>query len=170
MKIFLLFFLLFHLSIFASQTTKKFDLGMEYLLGEGVQQDKQKAFKYLDEAAQDGNVEAIYNLALMYYIGDGVAQNIPMAAKLLDRVARNGYKSAIQNVGRIYMQIFKFDKALYWLKINAKNGDIKANYLLAEIYVQKEDFKKAKLYARQAIKSDDKDAKLLWKDYKLFNY
>jgi len=149
---------------------EQFDLGMQYLLGDGVKQDKQKAAIYLQKSSDQGDAEAQYNLALMYYLGDGVKQDVAKTLTLLERSAKQGYQKAIDNVGRIAMQIMKFDKALYWLKINAKNGDLKANYLIAEIYINKEDLKNAKIYAQKAIDSGDEDAKVLWKEYKLANY
>lgn len=167
----ILFLVMFIISfIFASQGSDKFDIGMKYLLGKGLKQDKQKAFTYLSEAANEGDVAAEYNLALMYYMGDGVEQNISKSVILLDSSARKGYAKSIENVGRIYMQILKFDKAIYWLKMNVKNGDFKANYLLAESFIQKDDYKNAKIYAKKAMAGGDVDAKLLFEEYKLSNY
>jgi hypothetical protein len=170
MKIFTLLLLLSAL-VFANDTSiQKFDLGMNYLLGKGVKQNKKTAFKYLQESAQMGNKQAQYNLALMYYLGDGVKQDTTKTLLLLEESAKQGYQKAIENIGRVAMQIMKFDKALYWLKINAKNGDIKANYLIAEIYIAQDDLKNAKVYAQKAINSGDKDAKLLWEEYKLSSF
>jgi TPR repeat protein len=103
-------------------------------------------------------------------MGDGIDQNISMSAKLLDSSATAGYEKSIANVGRIYMQLLKFDKAIKWLKVNAKNGDIQANYLLAEIYVEKGEFKNAKINAKIAIDNDNLDAKNLWDTYNLSKY
>ncbi len=170
MKIFFLFFLLSSLLFGSTDAMQKFDLGMQYLLGKGVQQDKKKALTYLQEAAKMGSAEAQYNLALIYYLGDGVKQDTKKSLDLLEKSANQGYKKAVENVGRIAMQLIQFDKALHWLKINANNGDIKSNYLIAEIYITKEDFPNAKIYAKKAIDSGDSDAKLLWQEYKLSNF
>ncbi len=170
MKLFILIFLLLS-ALYAEQNSEKFEKGMEYLLGsQSVKQDKRKAFEYLSEASKEGDAAAEYNLALMYYMGDGVDQNLSASLKLLNTSALKGYKHSIENIGRIYMMDYQFSKAIKWLKINAKNGDAQANYFLAEIYVQKEDFKSAKLYAQKAIESGIVEAEALYKEYKLSTY
>ena len=170
MKFFLLCVLLIT-SLYATKSNENFEKGMDYLLGRNsLKQDKVLAFEYLDKAAKEGDMAAEYNLALMYYMGDGVDQNITASLELLERSATKGYGRAIENIGRVYMQVIKFDKAIKWLKVNTENGDYQANYLLAEIYVQKEDFKNAKIYAKKAIESGYSEAQLLWEEYKLEKY
>lgn len=156
--------------LYANDATETFDKGMAYLLGNGVTQSKEKAFELLTKASKQGSCEAQYNLALMYYMGDGVEQNISKAAELLERSAQKGYLKAVDNVGRVYMQLLKLDKALPWLEKNTKNGDTEANYLLAEIYVEKEDFHQAKKYAKKAIEEGSLAAKDLWDTYNLSSY
>ncbi len=168
MKLLVTLFLI--ISIGYANGENDFKKGMNYLLGIDVKQDKTKAFEYLSKASDSNHSEASYNLALMYYLGDGVEQNVSMSAKLLDASAKAGYKKAIDNVGKIYMQLLKFDKAIEWLKVNAKDGDTQANYLLAEIYTQKDDLKDAKIYAKKAIDNGNLDAIKLWDDYNLSNY
>ena len=155
---------------FALTPSEKFDKGMAYLFGNGVSQDKNKALQYLSEAADDGSCEAEYNLALMYYSGDGVDQNITKALHYLENSAKAGYAKAVQNVGRVYMQRYEFDKAIPWLKRNAKGDDVQAYYLLAEIYVAKGDKHTAKQYAKEAIEQGSDDAKILWQQEGLANY
>jgi len=170
MKLFVLIFILMS-ALYAAPKSEKFEKGMEYLLGsQSVKQDKRKAFKYLSEASKEGDSAAEYNLALMYYMGDGVDQNISASLELLNSSALKGYKKSIENIGRIYMLDYQFDKAIKWLKINAKEGDAQANYFLAEIYIQNEDFKNAKIYAQKAIESGIVEAEVLYREYKLSNY
>jgi len=165
-----LLLVLFIVSFSYANDTEDFTKGMDFLLGTNIKQDKTKAFYYLNKASKANNAEASYNLALMYYIGDGIDQNISMSAKLLENASNLGYKKAVDNVGRIYMQLLKFDKAIKWLKINAEAGDIQANYLLAEVYVQKDDFKDAKINAKIAIDNGILEARNLWNDYNLSKY
>jgi len=168
MKFLVVLFLV--ISIGYSDSEDDFKKGMKYLFGVNIEKNKAEAFYYLDKASKNNHAEATFNLALMYYIGDGIDQNISMSAKLLESSAESGYKKAIDNVGRVYMQLLKFDKAIQWLKVNVKNGDIQANYLLSEIYVENEDFKNAKINAKIAIDNGNLDAKNLWDTYKLSNY
>ena len=163
--------LLFIGALYAGEGSEKFMKGMEYLLGsQSVKQDKKKAFMYLSDAAKEGDAAAEYNLALMYYLGDGVDQNLSVSLELLEKSAEKGYRLSIENIGRIYMMQYQFDKAIKWLKINTQAGDAQANYFLAEIYVQKEDFKNAKLYAKKAIESGVVEAEALYKEYNLSKY
>ena len=164
MKFLVVLFLV--ISIGYGDANSDFDKGIKAL----ISKDKKQAFYYLNKASKDNHIEASYNLALMYYMGDGVDQNISMSAKLLESSADAGYKKSIDNVGRVYMQLLKFDKAIKWLKINAKNGDIQANYLLSEIYIEKGNFKDAKINAKKAIDNGNLDAQNLWNTYNLSKY
>ncbi|WP_457746125.1 tetratricopeptide repeat protein [Sulfurimonas sp.] len=157
------FWLLFILSFVIVYASQQSDMAL-------ANHNYKKAFELLSKEAKSGDAEAQYNLALMYYMGDGVEQNVSMSAKLLDRSAKAGFRAAKDNVGRIYMQLLKFNEALPWLLENATNGDRGAYYLLAEIYVEQENFKEAKKWAYKAIKAGNSDAKLLWNKYNLERY
>ncbi len=170
MKEFIMILLLIS-TLYAGEGSEKFEKGMEYLLGsQSVKQDKVKAFEYLSDAAKEGDAAAEYNLALMYYLGDGVDQNLSASLALLEKSAEKGYRLSIENIGRIYMMQYQFDKAIKWLKINVQAGDARANYFLAEIYLQKEDFKSAKLYAKKAMQSGIVEAEALYKENNLSKY
>lgn len=132
--------------------------------------DYKKAFELLTKASNKGNINAKYNLALMYYQGDGIDANITKTAELLEEAAMKGHEVAVKNIGRIYMQMYKFDKATYWLEKNAQQGDKGAYYLLAEIYCEQEKFSDAKKWAKKSMDSGNPDAKVLWDRYKLEKY
>jgi len=111
----------------------QYDLGMNYLIGNNVKEDHKKAFEWLSKAAEQNHADAQYNLALMYYNGDTVEVNVVKTAELLEQAALQDHKKSKQIVGVIYMQSLKFDKAEKWLKLNAQEGDLKAQELLKEI-------------------------------------
>jgi len=111
----------------------QYDLAMMYLSGENVKQDSSLALTWLDSASDLGHLDAKYNEALMYYEGDVVDRNITKSLQLLETAASNGHKKSIANIGRIYMQELKFNEAKKWLKINLKDGDTQAQYLLNTI-------------------------------------
>jgi TPR repeat protein len=52
-----------------------------YLRGEGITRNYQKAFKWCQLAANQGNVNAQANLGLMYGHGKGLDQDYHQAAK-----------------------------------------------------------------------------------------
>ena len=125
----------------ANNKNAEYDLGMMYLIGSHVNKNHAKAFDYLTEASQHGHLDAKFNLSLMYYNGDATDSNITKTLELLESASSQGHTDSIKNIGRIYMQDFQFEKAVKWLKINVKNGDEEAKYLLQEIYTQKEELK-----------------------------
>jgi len=153
-----------------ANATAQYDLGMFYLKGNNVKQDYKKAATWLDSSSNLGNTDARFNLALMYYKGEGVDENTTKSAELLDSAATNGHILAKQNIGRLYMRLLKFDKAIAWLTLNAKDGDIEAFYLLAEIYVSKEELKEAAYWADRAMAQHNLKAKELWDKYNLEDY
>ena len=73
---------------------------------DAVRLDKQGNYKeaariYKDYAEQ-GNVDAQYNLGLMYYSGEGVAQDYRQAAKWWQKAAEQGHAQAQNNLGALY--------------------------------------------------------------------
>ena len=53
----------------------QYNLGVRYLLGEGVAKDATEGVKWMSKAAEQGNAEAQYNLGVCYAKGDGVAKD-----------------------------------------------------------------------------------------------
>lgn len=153
-----------------NDSTAQYDLAMMYLSGQNVKEDHKEAFKWLEKASKQDNLNAKYNMAFMYYKGDSVDSNVSKTALLLDDIAKKGHQGAKANVGRIYLQLLKFDKAIYWLEKNANDGDNEACYLLAEIYCSEGKYKEAKPWAKKAIDSGNLTAKELWSKYKLKNF
>jgi TPR repeat protein len=60
----------------------------------GVPRDRQRAFHYLERAAQAGNVEAQYNLGVMHAYGHGVERNRERSLQLFRQAADRGYVAA----------------------------------------------------------------------------
>ena len=79
----------------------KYQLGLLYLNGEGVEEDLQKGKLLLEQAAENGNVEAQYNLAVMYLDGHGVEQNNEYAIFWLQKAASQGSEIAIKALNSI---------------------------------------------------------------------
>ena len=154
----------------SNDAVAQYDLGMMYLSGYNVEKNSIAAFNWLRSASELDHADAEYNLALMYYNGDGVDLNVTASVELLEKAAKQGHIGATQNIGRIYMQLLKFDNALYWLEINAQAGDKEAYYLLAEIYAGQEKFTKAKKWAKKSILNGNIAASELWKKYDLEKY
>ena len=80
-------------------------LGNIYVTGAkdiGFQQDYTQAAKWFRLAAEQGNVDAQYNLGTMYSNGQGVPQDYAQAVKWLRLAAEQGDASAQNSLGLMY--------------------------------------------------------------------
>jgi TPR repeat protein len=93
----------------------------------GVPQDKQKAFELYTQAAEQGNINAQFDLAVMYEEGDGIPKDIKKAVYWYTMAAEKGDAIAQLIVGAIYLAGDRVPqdrkKAKYWLEKAAANGD-----------------------------------------------
>jgi TPR repeat protein len=71
-------------------------LGAMYLFGRGVENNGEKAKRWLELAANRGQVDAQSILGIMYATGQSVARNIPEATKWLTIASEAGDKHAIR--------------------------------------------------------------------------
>lgn len=69
-------------------------LGIMYNDGEGVQEDKNKAFSYFKKSADTGFDWGMYNLAQCYEYGDGITKNWDKAVELYEKSAEAGNDEA----------------------------------------------------------------------------
>ena len=75
-------------------------LGAMYLTGDsGVDKDLDKAFKWVREAARQGDADSMHHLGLFYSKGDGVARSFKKAAYWLRKAAERGIVDAQFNLG-----------------------------------------------------------------------
>lgn len=71
-------------------------VGSAYYWGDGVTQDRQKAFEYYLISAQKGNPETQYKIGNCYETGQGTDQNIDQAIFWYQQSAAQGYPDAIE--------------------------------------------------------------------------
>jgi hypothetical protein len=69
-----------------------------YYNDQGVEQSYEKAFEYLQQAADLGFAQAQFNLGGMYYNGRGVKKDIAKTREWWTKAAANGNKNAIKNL------------------------------------------------------------------------
>lgn len=74
---------------------------IQCLRGKGVPQDYVRGCRWLEKAARQGNVEAIYYLGICYMYGRGVETNLVSARKLLVYARGKG----IEDAGRLIEDI-----------------------------------------------------------------
>ena len=77
------------------------DLGMLYLKGEGVKQNKITAFELFKKAALLGDAAAQINVALMYAWGEGIPNDKIKAYKNLKQALRQGKSEASPYLERL---------------------------------------------------------------------
>ena len=125
--------------------------------------DYATAIKEFKVAAEQGNVDAQYNLGLMYAKGKGVTQDYKEAVKWYLIAAEQGYAGAQHNLGNMYARGEGVTQdeviAHMWLNISASNGieNVKENIDIVESNMTSEQIEKAQKLARECIKKNYKD-------------
>jgi len=108
------------------QSDNTSDRGMRYLLGQGVEQNNEKAFYYFSKAANEGDPFAENELAYMYAAGKGTKRDYAQALRWYQRAAKHGLASAQYNLGLMYLMGLGTQPnkmlALKWFKTSATHG------------------------------------------------
>jgi TPR repeat protein len=131
----------------------QYQLGVMYMTGRGVVRDDRQARQWFARAAEagdkdavnryrqfaeDGDVEAQYNLAVMYLRGSGVASDPVAAARWMQRAAARGHLGAMFAYGRLYELgrglTRSYTEAANWYDRAAAQGDGRAAFNLAGLY------------------------------------
>lgn len=73
-------------------------LGLLYLSGQGVAEDAEKAFRWIEKAARLGSADACLHLGVMYAQGQGVEQDYALAAHWYGRAAELGSSDGLFNL------------------------------------------------------------------------
>ena len=137
-------------------------LGCYY--GEGTKNpDFEKSFFWFQKSAEQGNLNAKFNLSSCYEYGEGVKRDRKKANALLLEVAAAGYPLAQYYVAFYYRKGrygFPKDlkKAFSWYRKSAMGGDEDAQIELARLYDSEKNYKKALYWYRRAAKQGNIDA------------
>lgn len=132
-KLFLLLFIVIGLTTSAQTAQELVDKGVEYYeVG-----DYTNALKYFQQAAEQGNAKAQYNLGVCYENGQGVLQNYTEAVKWYRKAAEQGDALAQYNLGGCYYVgqgvAQNYTEAVKWIKKAAKQGDALAIEALKQL-------------------------------------
>lgn len=118
--------------------TAQFKLGFEYLSGQGVPRNLQKAAKWLRRAAEQGSATAQYDLGLLYYNGQGVPKNYAKALQWYTKAAAQGNDFAQFNLGLMYYKGLgvaqNYQQAATYYRAAAEQGNPRAQYNLGILY------------------------------------
>ena len=119
--------------------------------------------KKLEAAAEQGDMEAQFNLGRMYYNGEGTEVNYEKALYWWEKAAEQGDVRAQYNVGYMYYNgegtEVNYEKALYWWEKAAEQGDAEAQFNLGRMYCQGEgtevNYEKALYWWEKAAEQGD---------------
>ena len=115
-------------------------MAQKYYYGRGAPRNLHKAFTLYRQAAEKGDVDAMFIVGGMYMQGQGTSINEAEAFKWLYNAAINGKSS--KESERIWAQSFikgqnvpqNYGEALHWYELAANGGDAEAQSELAFLY------------------------------------
>ena len=134
-------------------------LGYLYLYGgEGIEVDREKAFKYYSMAALQNDPTALNNLGSLYYSGIGVSRDRMKAAKLFEQAVKLDNTEAALNLGFMYITgngVARNDHAamdLFTKAAQAGNptGQFMLGYAYYKGFIVPQDYKRAAELLRAA--------------------
>lgn len=115
----------------------RYNLGVLYHQGLGVDQDLKEAINWYEKAAQLGHGEAQYNLGIAYIEGIGVDYDPARAAQYFEAAAATGVPEAAFNLGLIYENGLTGNaqpyEAILWYKTAADLGNPDANNAITQL-------------------------------------
>ena len=130
-----------------------------------VEKDLNKAFYWNKKSAEQGNINAQYNMACMYYYGEGVDQNLDEAFKWFKEAAEKGHIESQYNLADMYYNgegvEQDLNEAFKWFKKVAEQGDEEAQFRLGVMYYNGEGTEENK---EEAFKLIEKAADALFED------
>ena len=149
----------------AGLATAQFSLGQCFLKGVAVEVNPQEGWAWVERAAQQGHVEACFNLALKLPVEH--AQHLP----LLKHAAQAGHAKAMLCMGIYCQNHNQLSDAIQWFEQAKAHGDARAYYFLGLAYRDgsgvEADSKQALQYLQLAGEQGDADAYFaLYESYK----
>ncbi len=132
-------------------------IGYGYASGSyGLTIDYDKALYYTRKAANQNYDSAIYNLGLFYFNGAGVEQDFDKASAYFKQAAMKGLAPAQFYYGTcLSIDSTDIDQANFWIQKSADQGYIPAFAVVAEHYLNQEDYAQAIKYAQMAADAGD---------------
>lgn len=113
------------------------NIGMKYLLGDGVEKDYNLSKQYFEMAAAKGYTNSLNNLALMILEGK-ISGTKEQARQYLETAGANGLAESYYNLGRLMtLEVIegKVGEALMYLEKAVEMGDEKAKTFLEDTFI-----------------------------------
>ena len=135
---------------------------------EGVAQESDDAVASLRVAAEQGDVDAQYNLGARYANGEGISQNFTEAVRWFRMAAEQGHAEAQYNLGVMYDEgqgvAQNYEEAVRWYRMAAEQGHAYAQHNLGFMYANgqgvAQDFEEAVQWYQAAAEQGDAGAQL----------
>ena len=111
-------------------------LGKEFYFGWNVDQDLDRAFRYLTVAAKDGDAMSQFLLGFMYWSGRGTEPDQDKALDWFLLASAQGVPEALYNVAKILLakdEEKNREEAINWLKRSAAAGYDTAYDMLSDL-------------------------------------
>ncbi|TXJ07201.1 MAG: sel1 repeat family protein [Acinetobacter sp.] len=108
----------------------QFTLGQCWLQGVGVEQNQQEGMAWIERAAQQGHIDAMFTLALNLPMEH--AQHVP----LLQAAAQAGHHKAMICMGIYCQNHAQPERAIEWFEHAKARGDMRAHYMLGMAYLE----------------------------------
>ncbi|ESQ76071.1 tetratricopeptide repeat protein [Asticcacaulis sp. AC402] len=129
--------------------------------------DGDAAVAWYDKAAKAGNIEAMRKLGIAYAIGRGRNEPAPdKALPLFETAARAGDDEAKLHLGRMLVTTKRVDEGVTWLTRAGETGQVRAWYVLGDMYYQarnvKKDQERAFGYFARGAEGGEVEAQLLY--------
>ena len=146
------------ITILLYSATAQYKIGKLYSEGNWVSQNYEKAVKWYQKAAEQGDATAQNSLGTCYIYGNGVRQDYCEAVKWYQKAAEQGNATAQYNLGICY-DIGRgvsqnYNEAVKWYKKAAEQGRADAQYNLGSCYYNGEgisqDYSEAANWYRKA--------------------
>lgn len=141
----------------------QYELGKQYLAGDGVSRDMDQGFDLLVKAARKGHSEAQYAVGVCYLKGRGVEKDQSTAISWIRKSAEKGCAKAQCLLGLIYFEGESVDKnteqGFAWMSKSAEQGLEDAQCALGRRFlfgedVDKDEVRGAELILKAAIQGN----------------
>lgn len=107
---------------------------LDYLQGDGVARDEQRAFTLNAEAAESGYGDAVLAMGWFYLNGVGVPRDVERARKWYRASARRGEMRAMFSLGQIAYDEQSYSDALIWFRRAFDAGHRRSLYFIGRHY------------------------------------
>ncbi len=141
-------------------------LGICYCHGIGCSQDEVKGFKCFQEAAEQGNVAAMYDLGVCYRRGEGVEPDIDKAIEWYEKAIELGHAEAMSNCALLFDKGIgvepDLERAFKLYQMAAELGNREGQFGLGAMYYEgrgvEQDYVEAVKWFTVAAESGEPDS------------